>query len=653
MYIDLIIEVSIKGGSSMDTYESMVQLVLNYLSDHQYSSKVIKMNKLIFEKLRLYLEERDVTYSPKLAYEWYTGSNNLTFSDLQLGRLALKRLEDVFETGSIRIKHDTRHLLSYTILSSSMKACLCKYLDFLKGSLSERTINNHLHSCAKFLAFAQKKGAHNIKEINISHIIDFYSDTSLFSSNYSKSQVNCNVSSMLKYFYDLNEVSYGCTVVLHYLNDGKNQECFLNKLSIDANLKIYEHLSQSNTVSIETLIEYKKIIIKLLRDNDYSKSVISICNRAIDFLILFLEINGYKYSHDIAMIWFEEVVNYVEKQKNSYRRALCMLGEYHNTSSISLETIHRAKPSKFYKLPKWCLEPGLAYVETKKKEGWERSTLDMIRSSIARFCFFLDAEGLCSFKDLTAYHIKKFHACDQHKTPQGKNAYNIRIRKFLMYLGEHGYLSNPMLFVAITRQSAPRDSIVVVLTDDEIEKLNRQLKEENSILSFRKKAMLSLGLKMGLRASDVVNLSIDDINWNCQSIKFIQKKTLVEVNLPMPTEVGNALFRYITEERGQKASSKVFLSENAPKKPIGRGACIKALNKALPERKVKGSGFHVTRKTYATQLLKNGVGANMVSEALGQRGTSSVHRYLSLDVDRMRMCPLSLLECGIKGWSYE
>ena len=137
------------------------------------------------------------------------------------------------------------------------------------------------------------------------------------------------------------------------------------------------------------------------------------------------------------------------------------------------------------------------------------------------------------------------------------------------------------------------------------------------------------------------------------SIKFIQKKTLVEVNLPMPTEVGNVLFRYITEERGQKASSKVFLSENAPKKPVGRGVCIKALNKALPERKVKGSGFHVTRKTYATQLLKNGVGANMVSEALGQRGTSSVHCYLSLDVDRMRMCPLSLLECGIKGWSYE
>ena len=137
------------------------------------------------------------------------------------------------------------------------------------------------------------------------------------------------------------------------------------------------------------------------------------------------------------------------------------------------------------------------------------------------------------------------------------------------------------------------------------------------------------------------------------SIKFIQKKTSVEVNLPMPAEVGNALFRYIMEERGQNSSSKVFLSEKAPKKPVGRAVCSAALRTALPDRKVEGSGFHVTRKTYATRLLKNGVGADMVAEALGQCGTASVHRYLSLDTDRMRMCPLSLSECSVGGWSNE
>jgi integrase len=72
----------------------------------------------------------------------------------------------------------------------------------------------------------------------------------------------------------------------------------------------------------------------------------------------------------------------------------------------------------------------------------------------------------------------------------------------------------------------------------------------------------------------------------------------------MPIEVGNALFRYIMEERHQKDSPIIFLTEKAPHKLVGRLVCNRALNSALPERNVPGSGFHVIRKTYATNLLR-------------------------------------------------
>ena len=89
------------------------------------------------------------------------------------------------------------------------------------------------------------------------------------------------------------------------------------------------------------------------------------------------------------------------------------------------------------------------------------------------------------------------------------------------------------------------------------------------------------------------------------------------------------------------------LREQAFHSPVGRFVCRKALDTALPDRDVPGSGFHVTRKTYATELLRKGIGISQVSEALGQRGTDSVHKYLALDEARMRMCALSLEECGI------
>lgn len=636
----------------MDTYQSMAQSVLDYLSDHHYCSSIIRINQSCFEKLRIYLQAKGVQYSPEEAYDWYSNSDDLAPSAVKHIRIALERLQDVAETGSIRRKHETKYIKPYMLLSSFWKSILDTYLNNGKNVLSETAISNKRNSCSLFLVYVQEKGIQSIGGITAQLIIDFYKSSAYQEVN-NKSLINSHVSDMMNYYYEKKEISISCTLVIHYLTNGKLRYCFWNEVSKDIHLTISRYMEEYETVCIESLNGYKEKLVQLYRDNGYSKAARTCNSRIIDYLILFLDMNGYKYNPDIAMIWFDEICSYFGKQAAVYRRALCMIADYYDTSTFMLEKIYHSSPARFYQLPPWCFEAANCYVEMKIKEGWAQSTLDIIRSCITRFCLFLDTEGIRSFEQLDASHIKKFHVSDTHKTPQGKNAYNTRIRKFLIYLGERGLLTNPMLFVALPRTSAPKETIVIVLTEKEMEELTEQLNKEDSRLSLRKKAILLLGLKMGLRASDVTNLSVDDVNWADASIRFVQKKTSVEVNLPMPTEVGNALFRYIMEERGEKASLKVFLSERAPKKPVGRSVCSRALKTALPERNIEGSGFHVTRKTYATQLLKNGVGADMVAEALGQRGTSSVHHYLSLDTERMRMCPLSLSDCGIGGWLHE
>ena len=110
---------------------------------------------------------------------------------------------------------------------------------------------------------------------------------------------------------------------------------------------------------------YKDILVQLHRNNDYSKNVTTLNNRAVDLLILFLEMNGYAYNPDIAMVWFEEIRPHFGKQADSYRRALCMIADYHHTSSIYLESVYRVTPSHFYQLPAWCFSAADGYVETK------------------------------------------------------------------------------------------------------------------------------------------------------------------------------------------------------------------------------------------------------------------------------------------------
>lgn len=635
----------------MRTYKSMTDSVITYLTENQYCSALIRANERCFEKFEAYLNQNAIDYSPDVAENWLAQTTDLSQSDRGPGMVALYRLKDVYETGQIRLEHQTRHLLSYTILSGELLSRLHDFLLELKQTYTEAAADDYKHSCAKFLAFAQRSGINMISGITPALIADFYENAFYYGTS-AKSQVNSHVAAMMRYFYEEGDIPYGCAVIIHYLSHGKNTGCYWNDVSQHAHEAISRLSRSESSVGTDVLLKYKEVLVNLHRQNGYTKSVVTVNNRAADLLILFLEMNGYRYSPEIAFVWFEEIRTYFGTQASAFRRALCMIADYHHSSRVALETVYREKPSAFSLIPEWCRDAANRYVESKTREGWERSTLDMIRSSITRFCKYLDVIGIRSFKDVNASHIKQFNANDVHKTPQGKNAYNGRIRKFLIYLGEYGYLSNPMLFVSLSRTSAPRETIVVILTEDEMAELNKQLDDDNSRLTLRKKAMLLLGLKMGMRASDVVSLRIEDVNWDEASIRFVQKKTTVEVNLPMPTEVANALFRYIMEERGRKDTKSIFLSEKAPRKPVGRATCQKALVSALPERNVEGSGFHVTRKTYATNLLRNGVGAGMVAEALGQRGRASVHRYLSLDVERMQMCPLSLSEYGIGGWTH-
>lgn len=632
----------------MQNYEQAVEYVRNFLSDNHYCHTLVLANERCFKKLGAYLKQEGTDYTPQMADEWFsTYADQVADTDRSHYKVTLLRLQDVYECGEIRPEHDTRHLMSYTILTDGLKNCLDTFLLDLGKKLSPDTVVNYKQSCARFLAFLQKAGVCRIRDITFDLLCTFY-QTDVHQGRWGKPQVNSHVSAMLMFFFEQQDMPYGFSILFHYLSHGRG--CYWNTVSLEAHDKIAAAMASSATITTRELYEYKEMLNRLHADNGYSKTIISTNNRAVDLLILFLEMNGYGYNPEIAEIWFEETRRYFKNDLPTIRRSLYMAADYFHSAGIRLEAVYLTKPRAFDLLPEWCREPAGRYVDTKEKEGWAKSTLDMIRSSICRFCSYLDGVGIRSFSEVGVSHIKQFNTNDTHKTPHGKNAYNTRIRKFLIYLGEQGYLDNPMLFISLTRTSAPKETIVVVLTKEEMDQLNEQLEGDDSRLSLRKKAMLLLGLKMGLRSSDIVKLKIDDINWDTASIRFVQEKTAVEVNLPMPAEVGNALFRYIMEERHSKADKNIFLSEKAPHKPVGRSVCGRVLDTALPDRNVEGSGFHVTRKTYATSLLRGGIGAGMVAEALGQRGSSSVHRYLSLDAERMRMCPLSLDNYGIGRW---
>ena len=272
----------------------------------------------------------------------------------------------------------------------------------------------------------------------------------------------------------------------------------------------------------------------------------------------------------------------------------------------------------------------------------------MIHSSCSRFIVFLDNHGITGEKGITPEVIKDFQAQDNHRTVEGKNAYAIKIRGFLRFLAGKGLVPET-LELAVSTEMAPHTSIVTTLSDNQIDAIYAFRQNVDRPIELRNAAIIMLGLRMGLRASDISNLKLTDISWKESSISFIQQKTGVHIKLPLPVDAGNSLYSYICEGRPQSNSPHVFVHHRAPYCRLGRGTFGRLL-KAVVKTQYEGEaihGFHVTRKTFASKLLANSNPVTTISAALGHVGVDTVDEYLATNEDEMRLCAI-----GLKGIKY-
>lgn len=118
------------------------------------------------------------------------------------------------------------------------------------------------------------------------------------------------------------------------------------------------------------------------------------------------------------------------------------------------------------------------------------------------------------------------------------------------------------------------------------------------------------GLSCGIRACDLINLRLSDIDWNNETITFKQSKTGNLVCLPLTASVGNAIAKYILEERPVAESDVLFLRTLAPFTPLTDHASCHAIvsrvfNKAGIEKGSRIYGMHMLRHNAASTMVKN------------------------------------------------
>lgn len=154
----------------------------------------------------------------------------------------------------------------------------------------------------------------------------------------------------------------------------------------------------------------------------------------------------------------------------------------------------------------------------------------------------------------------------------------------------------------------------------------------------RDRAIILLLARLGLRAGDVAQLRLSDIEWETGSVR-VSGKSRYEVRLPLPQDVGDAIATYLECRPSTSPSDHVFLRTIAPCRPFQKGDGVSSLVRRLMRRagivaSVKGA--HVLRHTAATEMLRHGVPLEKIGLVLRHRGIDTTAYYAKADVTLLK-----------------
>ncbi|MGN6712768.1 tyrosine-type recombinase/integrase [Anaerocolumna jejuensis] len=629
----------------MKSYDETVNCMMLFLNERKVCSSSVLSHKKCYAEFLLFMQEWKLQWNPQAISEWIAMVRNE--KDRQLGSIwnqYMYQLYEMYNTGTVADRHLYLNRSTYERLNCQMRTELDEYLSSCKNRYSARSWELARNYLAGMLIYFEDCGKRSVSKITYGDIIDYY-HSDFCNSEKNRAVYLGHARRFFEFMYHKQKCPAGFYLYLHDKN--APYVGMLDSFSSPSSEQIITYRIESLEFPTEDLLTAIDCFIDTLEAHYYANTALKTAKHALHILYLFLEIHQLGYHPHIVSVWFSEIQHLLLKDWKSWRRMLMLFDQYTQFGGIIPEEKFTYKKSCLDLLPEWCVSQIGGYLAMLGKEFHAQGTIRSYRYPCIRLCNYLIDRGLDCFSGLTPELLQSFCLQDKHRTFRGKSGSFVVIRQFVIFLEEQGKVTNKHLHLCIDAGCASGEKLIDILSHDQCRRIDEYRKVHDDPISLRRIAVVMTGIKMGFRASDVINLKFQDINWSEKSITIIQEKTKVSLTLPMPVEVGNAIYNYLKHGRPSVDSKYVFIRHKAPYGKLTNKTCTIALWSILPERSATTGGFHVTRRTFATNVLRNGYGAGRVMDTLGHRDPTSVMKYLSMDEDRMRMCPLSLADLNL------
>ena len=163
--------------------------------------------------------------------------------------------------------------------------------------------------------------------------------------------------------------------------------------------------------------------------------------------------------------------------------------------------------------------------------------------------------------------------------------------------------------------------------------------DSSSPRGLRDRAIILCMARLGLRASEVTRLRLEDIDWREAVVRVRTRKTGHGALLPLPGVVGAALADYLQHGRPDTRARQVFvLHRLRAGAPISDSIVGRAVDNALRHAGIEAPirGANLMRHSLATGLLGHGASLSEIADVLGHRSLVTTQIYASVDVAALR-----------------
>lgn len=343
------------------------------------------------------------------------------------------------------------------------------------------------------------------------------------------------------------------------------------------------------------------------------------------------------YSTEIGECYLKSVLsNLTPFSKRVLTRSVHILSAYLDTGIIP----KRIVPIEEHLLPGEIGDAAHLFLEELVNSRRNDITVLKHRRNLSYFIEFLETKSKSKLCDIGEDEIVTFLSTSRN----ARDRYS-SIRLFLRFLAGKEYIQTDFEYVLSRNRYPKREKLPSIYSAEEVKQIELSV-EQSGPVGKRDYAILLLATRLGLRASDICRLEFDHLDWDHNVIAFIQYKTKKSIELPLLTDVGEAIVNYLRYGRPISGHSEIFLSARPPYRPMFRWGINGVISRIMRESGVDISkrkfGPHAMRHSLASRLLANGVSLPVISESLGHESSLSTMEYLRVNLSSLMKCALDV-----------